>query len=366
MVAVAASPTPGAAAGSPFATRSHDHPPYKDMVLSALEALNGRKGSSRHAISKYISDNYSDLPPTHSSLLSHHLRRLQSQGVIRMFKHSYKLADPPAAEDSGAAVGSKKRGRGRPRKIVPAPSSVIVKAPKKRGRPPKLSAGSPPAKKIKPDRLPTPTTPAVVDPAAVYILPQAEQLKSGFLQSLPGAVAIVLPVGLLSKKTAKSPVLILPNGVQSLVDASVGRKKLGRPKKIEVKKKPDKPKVVEKRPPGLPRRKSMLPKQVLLHNGGTNVSHVNIGAKKLGRSRKIRDSVLPENGQLKSFVPDNLAITETEQGILEKTGNSSKPESFQAVQNIPSLELKKNPLGRPKKNTIVEGPKSPPTTALAT
>ncbi|KAH0462348.1 hypothetical protein IEQ34_009923 [Dendrobium chrysotoxum] len=364
MVAVAASPTPGAAAGSPFATRSHDHPPYKDMVLNALEALNGRNGSSRHAISKYISDNYSDLPPTHSSLLSHHLRRLQSNGVIQMFKHSYKLADPPAAEDSGAAVGSKKRGR--PRKNVPAPSSVLDKTPKKRGRPPKLGAGAPPAKKIKPDRLPTAKTPAVVDPAAVYILPQAEQLKSGFLQSLPGAVAIVLPVGLLSKKTAKSPVLILPNGVQSLVDASVGRKKLGRPKKIEVKKKPDQPKVVERRPPGLPRRKSMLPKQVLLHNGGTTVSHVNIGAKKLGRPRKIRDSVLPENGQLKSFVPDKLATTETEQGILEKTELSSKPESFQAVQNIPSLELKKRPLGRPKKNTIVEGPKSPRTTALAT
>lgn len=353
MVAVAASPTPGAAAGSPFATRSHDHPPYKDMVLSALEALKGRKGSSRHAISKHIADNYPDLPPTHSSLLSLHLRRLHSQGVIRMYKHSYKIVEPPAAGNSGADVGSRKRGR--PRKNVDAISSVPGSTPKRRGRPPKTGADAHPAKKMKPYRLPKPKSPAVVDPAAVYILPQAEQLKSGFLQSLPGAVAIVLPEGLLSKKTAKSPVLILPNGVQSLVDASAG-KKLGRPKKIDVKKKPDQLKVVGKRQSGLKRRKAVLPKQVLVHNGNANVDHLNVGAKKLGRPRKIRDAVLPENGQLKSYGPDKFETTETEQEILEQVGNSAMPESVQALQN--SEGLKKKLVGRPKKNAIVEGPKS--------
>ncbi|XP_024971297.1 uncharacterized protein LOC112510191 isoform X2 [Cynara cardunculus var. scolymus] len=72
---------------------THAHPPYAEMITAAITALKDKDGSSRQAISKYIEKEYTNLPPTHSVLLTHHLKRLKNQGELMMVKHSYML--PP-------------------------------------------------------------------------------------------------------------------------------------------------------------------------------------------------------------------------------------------------------------------------------
>ncbi|KAK8960330.1 hypothetical protein KSP40_PGU015227 [Platanthera guangdongensis] len=342
MVAVAASPSPGAAAGSSFAAKSNEHPPYKDMIVSAIEALKDRKGSSRKAIFKYIADNYTGLPSTHAALLTHHLRRLRHKGDLTMFKHSFKLSD------SSAGVGSKKRGR---------------------GRPPKSATHPPPAEKRDSARAPKLKTPAAVDPASVFILPQAEQLKSGFLQSLPGAVAIILPEGLLSKKAARSPVLILPNGVQSLVEASAAGKKPGRPRKDPIqkkKKKPVHPKEPEKIQPVPPRRKAVVPKQLLLHNGHTNDDDPNAAVKRPGRPRKNKNSNSSENSLPKppdagKFAVEKLTMGKVVQDKPNSTGSELKKKTKVAENSLPkSRKASKSAAEKPTMTKIVQDkPNSP-------
>ncbi|KAH0469974.1 hypothetical protein IEQ34_001532 [Dendrobium chrysotoxum] len=319
MADAVASSTPSAAGDAAIATDgistvpsiAHNHPPYDDMILRAIEALKGRKGSSWYAISKYISDNYSDLPPTHASLLTDHLRQLHSKGVIRMLKLCYKLED-----------GSRKRGR--------PPKSVPSGEPKKRGRPPKLLSDVAATNKGKPGRPPKGTVPLANGP--VYIVSQAEQLSSGLLQGFPGAVAIVLPKSLLSEKAAKSPILILPKGIQSLVDASAGKKKRGRPKNVDIKKKR-----------GRPRKKAAFSRQEPGSYGDGNGKPANLVAKGPGRPWKIRDLLVPGNTR----------------EILEKSRETGILGSVQGAQDTTGLEVKKRSVGRPRKTPLIEGPNPP-------
>ncbi|KAI0529498.1 hypothetical protein KFK09_002050 [Dendrobium nobile] len=330
MADAAASSTPSAAGDAAIATDgistdgistvpsiAHNHPPYDDMILRAIEALKGRKGSSWYAISKYISDNYSDLPPTHATLLTDHLRQLHSKGVIRMLKLCYKLED-----------GSRKLGR--------PPKSVSSGEPRKRGRPPKLLSDVSATNKGKPGRPPKGTGPLANGP--VYIVSQAEQLSSGLLQGFPGAVAIVLPKSLLSEKAAKSPILILPKGIQSLVDASAGKKKRGRPKNVDIKKKR-----------GRPRKKaaSAFSRQELGSYGDGNGKPANLVAKGPGRPWKIRDLLVPGNTR----------------EILEKSRETDILGSVQGAQDTTGLEVKKRSVGRPRKTPLVEG-SNPPSDVL--
>ncbi|KAL0464162.1 UNVERIFIED_CONTAM: hypothetical protein Slati_0303800 [Sesamum latifolium] len=52
------------------------------MITAAISALKERNGSSKRAIAKYIETHYANLPPTHSALLTHHLKRLKINGQI--------------------------------------------------------------------------------------------------------------------------------------------------------------------------------------------------------------------------------------------------------------------------------------------
>ncbi|CAJ1936647.1 unnamed protein product [Sphenostylis stenocarpa] len=150
------------------------HPPYEEMIYTAIGALKEKDGSSKRAIGKYIEQVYKDLPSTHSALLTHHLNRLRSVNLLVMVKKSYKLpgsdplpasppsqaqksrgrppkpkplpttepvwaslglSDDPAALSAGdTASQSAKRGPGRPKKIVAVSSGLPV--PVRRGRPP--------------------------------------------------------------------------------------------------------------------------------------------------------------------------------------------------------------------------------------
>lgn len=99
------------------------------MIYTAIEALKEKNGSSKRAIAKYIEHAYSDLPPTHSALLTHHLKRLKSNGQLVMVKKSYKLPRSDASSLAAAAGSSSSpttgfptgspRGRGRPPKHKP-------------------------------------------------------------------------------------------------------------------------------------------------------------------------------------------------------------------------------------------------------
>ncbi|PRQ56553.1 putative High mobility group protein HMGA, plant [Rosa chinensis] len=75
-----------------------NHPPYAEMIHIAIAALNERDRSSRRAIAKYIEHVYSSLPPTHSALLTRHLKRLKNSGHLEMVKKSYKIPGPPRSD----------------------------------------------------------------------------------------------------------------------------------------------------------------------------------------------------------------------------------------------------------------------------
>lgn len=101
------------------------------MIYAAIAALNERNGSSKRAIAKYIEQAYSGLPPSHSALLTHNLKRLKNTGHLVMVKKSYKLprsdaspSAPPAPSLSGDPKGQG-RGRGRPPKPKIAPGPII-------------------------------------------------------------------------------------------------------------------------------------------------------------------------------------------------------------------------------------------------
>ncbi|XP_022850381.1 uncharacterized protein LOC111372327 [Olea europaea var. sylvestris] len=132
-IAPAANPTP-------IKAPAVNHPPYAEMIKAAIRALKERNGSSKRAIAKYIETQYSNLPPTHSSLLTKHLKRLKNSGQVLMVKNSYKLprsttvsvtANVNGNSISGPATVGPKRRPGRPPKNAQAavPNVIPVFAP---------------------------------------------------------------------------------------------------------------------------------------------------------------------------------------------------------------------------------------------
>jgi hypothetical protein len=89
------------------------------MIFAAITALKEKNGSSKIAIAKYIERVYSGLPPTHSALLTHHLKRLKSSGLLVMVKKSYKLPRSDAHSSPPPPLTGPGRGRGRPPKPKP-------------------------------------------------------------------------------------------------------------------------------------------------------------------------------------------------------------------------------------------------------
>ncbi|XP_043700208.1 HMG-Y-related protein A-like [Telopea speciosissima] len=140
-----AAPAVIANAAPPSHSSTPNHPPYAEMITTAIRALHDRKGSSKIAIKKYIDATYSNLPSAHASLLTTHLKRLKNTGIIVMVKHSYKLPNPNKAIASSSSSGGggvaflsvpEKKSPGRPPK--PKPLGTQPTLPKRSpGRPPK-------------------------------------------------------------------------------------------------------------------------------------------------------------------------------------------------------------------------------------
>ncbi|KAJ0105795.1 hypothetical protein Patl1_17688 [Pistacia atlantica] len=145
--ATIANPTP------PFLNHNNIHPPYTEMISSAITALKEKDGSSMRAIAKYIGKVYANsLPPNHAALLSQHLKQLKNTGQLVMVKKSYKLArsaeliamalTPENATAISSAHGPKTgRGRGRPPKAnsdsVSASLGLVDQPKRGPGRPKK-------------------------------------------------------------------------------------------------------------------------------------------------------------------------------------------------------------------------------------
>ncbi|KAI7993672.1 HMG-Y-related protein A [Camellia lanceoleosa] len=118
-------------------------PQYPEMILAAIEALDDKNGSNKSAISKHIEDTYGELPPAHTTLLSHHLNKMKQSGQLVMVKNNYMKPDPNSPPP---------RGRGRPPKPKSdLPPDAVASPPRPRGRPPKSRDPSdpPPPPKIK-------------------------------------------------------------------------------------------------------------------------------------------------------------------------------------------------------------------------
>ncbi|KAM3408638.1 hypothetical protein ACQJBY_001616 [Aegilops geniculata] len=105
VVASPSSPPPAAAAAD------SPHPTYTKMITEALTELGGT--SSRDAIAGFILGRFTDLPAAHDALLSAHLRRLVSEGVVsegvvRSFVSTYILPALDRPHKDSLAVSATK------------------------------------------------------------------------------------------------------------------------------------------------------------------------------------------------------------------------------------------------------------------
>ncbi|KAF5730316.1 histone H1.2-like [Tripterygium wilfordii] len=301
---------------------AYSHPPYAEMIHTAITALKERDGSSKRAIAKYIERAYTDLPPTHSALLTHHLKRLKLKGLLVMVKKSYKLprSDPPPGNsnpvpDSSSPPGAK-RGRGRPPKPKPiGPSNGYFDTQ------PNINA--------QPDINAQPTTDA--QPTAIDSLPSSNML----LQLQP----VLVSVGLVDEPAAtvrRGPGRPRKSGVVGQVGGlGVAKRGRGRPPGSGPKMapgRPRKPKSVTavlgpKRGPGRP------PKTVVVPYASPLPSPV----KARGRPKKFA-----EGGEM-------MAGLAAEGGEIEPRKRPGRPPKVGGPMKMKPRKSTGRPVGRPKK-----------------
>uniref|UniRef100_A0A452YGZ8 H15 domain-containing protein n=2 Tax=Aegilops tauschii subsp. strangulata TaxID=200361 RepID=A0A452YGZ8_AEGTS len=82
------------------------HPTYTKMITEALTELGGT--SSRDAIAGFILGRFTNLPTVHDALLSAHLRRLVSEGVVCSFASTYILPAPARPRKDSLTVSATK------------------------------------------------------------------------------------------------------------------------------------------------------------------------------------------------------------------------------------------------------------------
>ena len=129
-----------------------EHPKYIDMIKAAIGALKERTGSSRQAISKYISANYKvgDNSDVHLKMA---LKRGVASGALVQAKGtgasgSFKLAKVVAPKKKPAAKKpAKKPAAKKPAAKKPAAKKTPKKTAAKKKSTPKKAAKKPAAKK---------------------------------------------------------------------------------------------------------------------------------------------------------------------------------------------------------------------------
>ncbi|KAM7268510.1 hypothetical protein ACFE04_010676 [Oxalis oulophora] len=130
----------------PVQAQNPNHPSYTEMIYAAITALREQDGSSKRAIAKYIEGVFTDLPSSHSSLLTHHLKRLKDNGSLLMVKKSYKLprSDFPDNNINNININNLAVVAQAVAASPTTTSLAVTTGPKKgRGRPPKPKPNGP-------------------------------------------------------------------------------------------------------------------------------------------------------------------------------------------------------------------------------
>ena len=152
------------------------HPKYNEMICAAIGSLKERTGSSRQAISKYVSANYK-VGDNSGSHLKQALKRCVSQGVLKQVKGtgasgSFKLSEKPKkVTKKKKAVAKKPAAKKTPRKKPAAKKAKKPAAKKpaaKKAPAPKKKAA---AKKVK--------KPVAKKPAAKKAAKKTPKKKAG-------------------------------------------------------------------------------------------------------------------------------------------------------------------------------------------
>ncbi|GKV05144.1 hypothetical protein SLEP1_g17186 [Rubroshorea leprosula] len=226
---------------TPTTPASLNHPTYSEMIYEAIGALKERDGSSRRAIAKYIEGAYKNLPPTHSALLTHHLKRLKSNGHLVMVKKSYKLprSDNHLPEASAADAAA-----------VPVPTSDAAGPKRSRGRPPKSKLTTTPAVEPISQSVVVGSGQADAGGSNVQLQPAAEVVKRAAgagRRKKNGPVAAAAERGLKkvrgrppksaatgAKKNTGRPKKMTSTGLSTVVAQNGVKRKRGRPPKAQV------------------------------------------------------------------------------------------------------------------------------------
>nr|ACU13600.1 unknown [Glycine max] len=111
-------------------------PPYPEMIMKALEALNEADGSSKSAISKYIETTYGELPD--ETVLGSHLNKMKESGELAFKQNNYMKADSKCPHQRGDVEEPPKP------KVPFATRHCLCPPPRPRGRPPKRPLMPPP------------------------------------------------------------------------------------------------------------------------------------------------------------------------------------------------------------------------------
>lgn len=295
------------------------------MITAAITALNERNGSSKKAIAKYIETHYSNLPPTHSALLTHHLKRLKINSQVLMVKHSYKLPRSAPVAPNGAfdgvssdpASAGTKRRPGRP----PKPKPDAIQAPVAVFAPPVDMNAAPEV---------VPLENVAVGPGPVYVpVGTANGAAEGGPKRGRGR-----PKGVFKRGRGRPPKNPQPIGAGG---GGLGRGR-GRSKKNIALAAPVKV-------PGRPRGRPPKPINVVegLASGGfvggeSAVAPTTVGVANVGAPPAVVGGILPITGKRRGRPP-------------KAGGVAKKPRNLNAGQPKKPRKISGRPLGRPRKVT---------------
>merc|ERR1712059_44318 len=148
------------------------HPPYFEMVEAAIAGVGGRNGASRHAISKFVCDNYQVDPVKSAVHLKLCLKNSLAKGKLKMARESGK-----------GAGGFKIVKEEKPKKVVKLKATSVVKkslktaSAKRPTKPPKKTAKSP-AKKASGKVAKSPAAKKAAKPAKKAVPAKSPKPKS--------------------------------------------------------------------------------------------------------------------------------------------------------------------------------------------
>ncbi|KAH9623135.1 hypothetical protein KSS87_006465 [Heliosperma pusillum] len=311
------------------------HPSYAEMITAAIAWENSQgkeSGSSKRAIAKYINRVYTNLPPAHSSLLTHHLKRLKTVGQLVMVKNSYQL--PSFANNIPRSVETS------PQFYTDQLGSVPVSDTPKRkpGRPPKVKIPESEPVLVVPEPRPEP----------VSVLGKRRRGRPAKGRSNP-AVEVVVP-------------FVAPVAVADVAVVSNGQvvKRRGRPAKVKGVGNGE----VKAVAVGVGRGRGRgRPKGVGMKVGGSNMLAVVAGEKKRGwpkgkkRGKKVVNGSVGVVGKKRGRKPKGLGVGVGVGlgmgGVMKRRGRKPKGFGIGVVGGGEKKVYSGKPRGRPKKNSAL-------------